>query len=157
MGQFQEHVWLLRIPWLPGESPHSQKMFAIFKHLQRMCGAGLDEMACIADLRGYLLSVGSPAWALLQLQYFSWPWRLVRGGVQAVAGNQDAEAVLDAFFEEKACCLDSWLSLWLRAHIKSRAELRFAPFQSWLRELVHNGLTTSMKLEAFFLPKSRPQ
>ena len=55
---------------------------------------------------------------------------------------------MDSFFDEKPCCLDSWLSLWLRAHIKNRSELRDGPFQSWLRELAHKGLTTNMGLES---------
>ena len=88
LTQFQEHVWFLLNPWSAEESRHSQKLWGIFSYLQRMCGADFDGKACISDLRGYLLSVASAVWARLQLQYFNWPWKLVRGcGSKIMVGH----------------------------------------------------------------------
>ena len=112
----------------------------------RMCGKKFDKQGCYQSIRSYTLSVSSAVWAEIELKFWHWPFVLLRG-VRGSAANEEADSVLDSFFDEDVCCLDSWWGLWLRATLASREELKADEFQSLLKEIERKGLCTNMGLE----------
>ena len=115
----------------------------------------LNKQEIFDSLRGYSLTVASASLARLELKFWNWPWLLIRGlrvaeepgPISGSRANGEADAVLDKFWIEDQCCLDSWVGVWLQAACGSRQQLNEAVFQSWLAEFARKGLATNMGLE----------
>ena len=146
LHEFHEHTWALLNPWISNGSDHSQKLKVIVDHMGRMRGKKFDKQGCYQSIRSYTLSVSSAVWAEIELKFWHWPFVLLRG-VRGSAANEEADSVLDSFFDEDLCCLDSWWGLWLRATLASREELKADELQSLLKEIERKGLCTNMGLE----------
>ena len=106
LHEFHEHTWARLSPWISNGIDHSQKLKVIVDHMGRMCGKKFDKQGCYQSIRSYTLSVSSAVWAEIELKFWHWPFVLLRG-VRGSAANEEADSVLDSFFDEDLCCLDS--------------------------------------------------
>ena len=156
--EFQRHTWSLLNPRAVAVSEHSQKLSTILTHLRNFAGDSFDTQGCYDDFRGYTLTIASAVWARMELKFWDWPWRIVRGVLPAGGSKSHTDYALkelDAFFNEDRCCLDSWTSLWLRSSVKVQAELSAEDFQGLLRQLERRCLSTNMLLEGLLAEVKR--
>jgi len=83
---------------------------------------------------------------VISKRFWAWPWRLLQG-VRPAGGCSVADKVLDEFWAEDLCCLDSFWAIWLRCTLNSSQELRSDRVQTMLQYLLQRALSTNMGLE----------
>ena len=91
--------------------------------------------------------VGSQVWARLHVQYDSWPWRLLHIPASELGLRAETpDFLVDEFFAEHLCCLDSWFSEGLRNTHNTPADFT-TESRELLRELARHCCVTNMPLE----------
>lgn len=80
----------------------------------------------------------------IQVLYGRWPWKLIGGHLLPDA---ERTAMHREFFNEPPCCLDDWVSKWIRHSISEPSELDSEPFRNLFSTLSRLAPTTNMSLE----------
>lgn len=134
------HLWYLMNPRVPSE--HSKKMDVVMAYLSPR-----QQTACIDWFRQSTMTVGSRSYSSIDVKFYSWPMRLVRGKVGPYGVTPDVRAEHEAFFGEYFCCLDSWWSKWFRKKIHNISDMLREDIQALIRTLGDYGDATNMNLE----------
>ena len=105
---------------MAGNATHESKnVAAAVRHIEAFGDAEFTRESYYSSLRTSALELGSGIWSMLVLRIWFWPWKLLRGLVGPNSGNDEDEdnialALFRSFFHEDECCLDIWVSLWIR-------------------------------------------